>query len=161
MHGTKNDIIAVDTEALLAEFTKVKFQTTTYKSTYNPELLTQTYVGSLFDALRDIETFWIKCTNQVGKYVENFENIPLPETMEDDSGFLDDDNSTNKTIQMSNPNSALNFRSSPNSQNSSNIITSIANGSEVKVVEPDNGDGWTKISYNGQEGWVSSDYLSE
>lgn len=51
--------------------------------------------------------------------------------------------------------SALNMRQSPST--SAKIITKIANGSTVTVVEK--GEKWTKVKYNGKTGYVSTQYL--
>lgn len=51
--------------------------------------------------------------------------------------------------------SALNMRQSPST--SAKVITKIANGSTVTVVEK--GEKWTKVKYNGKTGYVSTQYL--
>lgn len=53
--------------------------------------------------------------------------------------------------------SALNFRSGPSTKNS--IIGVILKDSEVEEISAANG--WSKIKYNGKEGYVSNQYLSE
>ena len=53
--------------------------------------------------------------------------------------------------------SSLNFRSGPST--SASKIGSIPNGAEVGVISESNG--WSKVSYNGKIGYVSSSYLSE
>ena len=54
----------------------------------------------------------------------------------------------------------LNLRETPNT-NEDNFITSIPENAELVVKEKVNDDGisWYKVSYNGREGYVSSDYL--
>ncbi|MPM83151.1 hypothetical protein SDC9_130214 [bioreactor metagenome] len=52
--------------------------------------------------------------------------------------------------------SVLNFRSGPSTKAS--ILGTISKGSEVEVISTS--DGWSKIKYNGKEGYVASNYLS-
>lgn len=49
----------------------------------------------------------------------------------------------------------LNFRNSPNGT----IIDKINNGTAVKVLAHNNPNGWSKIRYNGREGYASSQYV--
>lgn len=53
--------------------------------------------------------------------------------------------------------SSLNFRSGPST--SASKIGSIPNGAEVGVISESNG--WSKVSYNGKIGYVSSSYLAD
>ena len=52
---------------------------------------------------------------------------------------------------------SLNVRSGPST--SSSIIGQLSNGEKVEVISTS--DGWSKIKYNGQTGYVSSKYLSD
>ena len=60
-------------------------------------------------------------------------------------------------VKLENSDSSLNFRSTPNRNNNSNIIGNIKDATEVDVLE--RYGSWTKIKYNNQEGWVHSNYL--
>lgn len=62
--------------------------------------------------------------------------------------------STQKTIQ--NGNTYVNFRSNP-SQTNSNIYQRLYTGTPVTVLTP--GDEWTQIRYNGQKGYVMTQFL--
>ena len=62
---------------------------------------------------------------------------------------------SNITIKYVNA-SSLNVRSGPSTNNS--VIGKLSNGDRVEVVSTSNG--WSKIKYNGQIGYVSSKYLS-
>lgn len=52
---------------------------------------------------------------------------------------------------------SLRLRSEPNT--SSSILTTAPKGASVSVVE-ETGDGWYKVEYNGQTGYMSADYLT-
>lgn len=52
--------------------------------------------------------------------------------------------------------SVLNFRSGPSTKSS--IIGTISKERQVEVISTS--DGWSKIKYNGKEGYVASNYLS-
>ncbi len=52
--------------------------------------------------------------------------------------------------------SSLNMRSGPSTSYS--VINKLSNGTKVEVISTSNG--WSKIQYNGQTGYVSSEYLS-
>lgn len=51
---------------------------------------------------------------------------------------------------------SLNIRSGPGTNHS--ILMTLKNGTVVRVLEEKNG--WTRISYDGKEGWASSEYIS-
>ena len=58
---------------------------------------------------------------------------------------------------------SINLRKSPTT-NEDNYITEIPKDSEVNVYEQvsdENGDMWSKIDFNGNEGYVRSDLLTE
>lgn len=63
------------------------------------------------------------------------------------------------TVILNDVNTNLNFRSAPNTNNPSNIISGIKSGTELDVVDR-SGD-WTKVKYNNQEGWVYTKYLTK
>ncbi|WP_208872225.1 SH3 domain-containing protein, partial [Paraclostridium sordellii] len=52
---------------------------------------------------------------------------------------------------------SLNMRSGPSTGNS--VIGSLKNNEKVEVISESNG--WSKIKYNGKEGYVSSTYLKD
>ena len=62
--------------------------------------------------------------------------------------------STVKTIQ--NGNTYVNFRSAPNTQGST-VYTRLYSGTQVTVLTP--GDQWTQVRYNGQTGYVMTQFL--
>ena len=63
--------------------------------------------------------------------------------------------SSTTTIKYVNA-SSLNVRSGPSTNNS--VIGKLSSGDKVEVISTSNG--WSKIKYNGQTGYVSSQYLS-
>ena len=81
----------------------------------------------------------------------------------DTLGFVSSKYLSDKTTQVVNYTkkyvnvSVLNFRSNPSTKAS--ILGVILKGSEVEVISISNG--WSKVEYNGKEGYVSSNYLSD
>ena len=69
--------------------------------------------------------------------------------------YVGDDTSSTTTTKYVNATS-LNVRSGPSTSYS--IIGKLTNGTKVEVISTSNG--WSKINYDGQTGYVSSDYLS-
>ncbi|MBR2142287.1 SH3 domain-containing protein [Anaerovibrio sp.] len=69
---------------------------------------------------------------------------PIPAPVQEQDGYI----KTNGA--------RLNFRVAPNGA----IIDKINNGTSVKVLAHNNPNGWSKIRYNGREGYVSSQYIS-
>lgn len=67
--------------------------------------------------------------------------------------------SINKEGQVINvaSNDKLNVRTQPNTQGA--IVTSLANGTKVQVIEQDTKTKWYKISYNKTTGYVSNSYI--
>ncbi len=70
-----------------------------------------------------------------------------------------EEKSTDNLYRVSAAN-GLNLRSSP--QITDNIIQSLAYGTQVHLLEPENSDGWVriKVSIKGSEGYVAARYLS-
>ncbi|MFD1037150.1 SH3 domain-containing protein [Virgibacillus byunsanensis] len=60
-------------------------------------------------------------------------------------------------IGVTNTQTDLNFRSTPNSADNDNIIGSIPNGSELDILGT-NGS-WYNVKYNSKTGWVHGDYV--
>ena len=54
---------------------------------------------------------------------------------------------------------SLNFRKTPDSSSSANIIKTLPYNTKVAVLG-ENSNGWYKVNVNGTEGWVYGDYLS-
>ena len=69
--------------------------------------------------------------------------------------YVEKDTSSTKTTKYVNA-SSLNFRSGPSTTYS--VIGKLSSGDKVEVISTSNG--WSKIKYNGQTGYVSSQYLS-
>ena len=69
--------------------------------------------------------------------------------------YVEKDTSNTTTIKYVNT-SSLNFRSGPSTSYS--VIGKLSSGDKVEVISTSNG--WSKIKYNGQTGYVSSKYLS-
>lgn len=72
------------------------------------------------------------------------DDVPIPSPVQEQDGYI----KTNGA--------RLNFRTTPNGA----IIDKINNGTAIKVLAHNNPNGWSKIRYNGQEGYVSSQYVS-
>ena len=70
-----------------------------------------------------------------------------------------DNSSDNSSSSVMYTNEGINFRSEPSSDSSDNIIDTIEKGEQVEVISEENG--WTKINYGGNTGYVSSKYLSD
>ena len=83
-------VVSVDADALVSEFSKVKFETSTEASTYAREKETISYINSIFQARDMVKAFWNSCVSQANSYSINAQDIDLPETFIDDSGDLDE-----------------------------------------------------------------------
>lgn len=81
----------------------------------------------------------------------------------DKLGFVSSKYLSDKTTQVVNYTkkyvnvSVLNFRSNPSTKAS--ILGVILKGSEVEIISTSNG--WSRIKYNGKEGYIASNYLSD
>lgn len=62
-----------------------------------------------------------------------------------------------ETTQVVWTNSAVNFREEPNTDCS--IISVLETGTQLELLGEELG--WVKVSYNGQEGYVSTDYITD
>lgn len=89
---------------------------------------------------------WVRTEDIETKEVE--ENTSNLETNSDNS-------STQKVGYISG--SSVNFRKTPNT--SGEVITKLTRNTKVTVIEKD--DGWAEIEYNGNRGYVSTDYISD
>ena len=162
--GSRGEVTAIDSEAVLSELSRGNFATSTNAGTYSPETLTTSYIGGLFTALKNVENYWKECVRYTRNYIENFENIPLPEDFNDDSGFLDEtEYATSVSATLTGVTSSLNIRSSASKD--SDKIGSLKPGSEIKEVlgetVDESGTKWYKIKTDdGKEGYVSSDYVN-
>ena len=87
--GTRNDYTAIDSSKILSELSKGNFAISSSASTYTPEIYTIGYISSIFTAKDAIEEFWNNCVSFVSSYIEEFKNIPDPETVTQDTSFLD------------------------------------------------------------------------
>ena len=74
--GSRNEFTAVDSEQVMNSLNKGNFELSTTASTYNPEEYTTSYIGSVFNAIKNIEDSWKKCKERAGKYISNFEDVP-------------------------------------------------------------------------------------
>lgn len=88
---------------------------------------------------------WIRTENIQKKAVEN-----KTETHENNNN-----NSSQKIGYISG--SSVNFRKTPNT--SGEIITKLARNTKITIIT--SGDGWAEIEYNGNRGYVSTDYISD
>ena len=70
----------------------------------------------------------------------------------------DDNPSDNSSDSVMYTNEGINLRSEPNSDSSDNIISTIEKGEKVTIIGVE--DEWTKVKYDGNTGYVSSQYLS-
>ncbi len=80
---------------------------------------------------------------------ENIQEREASETEENNT-------SSQKTGYISG--SSVNFREEASS--TANVISSLSRNTQVTVIE-EGQDGWTKVEYNGQTGYVASDYISD
>ncbi|MBR2142288.1 RICIN domain-containing protein [Anaerovibrio sp.] len=84
---------------------------------------------------------WQRHNGQAGKW--KLVKVTAPAPVQEQDGYI-------------NINGArLNFRATPNGT----IIDKINNGTAVKVLAHNNPNGWSKIRYNGREGYASSQYV--
>lgn len=89
---------------------------------------------------------WVRTEDVETKEVE--ENTSNPENNNDNS-------STQKIGYISG--TSVNFRKTPNT--SGEIITKLTRNTKVTVIEK--GDGWAEVEYDGNRGYVSTDYISD
>ena len=162
--GSRQDVTSVDEGAVIAELSKGEFLISTTAGTYNPELLTTSYISSIFEALDSIENCWKVSVSQARGYIENFENIPLPESFENDSSFLDESEYvTPISASLNGVTSSLNVRAQPST--SSDKVDSVKPSDQIsevigEVVDKD-GKKWYKVkTSSGKVGYVSADYVT-
>ena len=125
------------------------------KNKYNVLEYTEDYMKNLINTVEKVNTNWNNLLNIAITYQDeinykdevNYQGInnsieytPLPET---------------KKGKVNTTSDYLNVRSSPNG----NLISSIAPGTEVEILE-DDVDGWTKVRVGGLEAYVCSRYIT-
>lgn len=99
-----------------------------------------------------IDTVFDSSSNNISNEVEEKEASNVEENAQS--------NTENKDLRTK---STINLRRSP-STNEDNIIASIPGNSKVKFLseeEDENGEMWSRIFYEGQEGYVKSDLLEK
>lgn len=99
-----------------------------------------------------IDTVFDSSSNNISKEVEEKEASNVEENAQS--------NTESKDLRTK---STINLRRSP-STNEDNIIASIPGNSQVKLLseeEDENGEMWSRIFYEGQEGYVKSDLLEK
>lgn len=99
-----------------------------------------------------IDTVFDSSSNNISKEVEEKEASNVEENAQS--------NTESKDLRTK---STINLRRSP-STNEDNIIASIPGNSKVKFLseeEDENGEMWSRIFYEGQEGYVKSDLLEK
>ena len=179
--GNRSECTSIDPELVLSELSKGNFTVSSDKGTYSPEQYTTNYIGSIFDAKDSVQKFWNDCIQHVGKYINEFINVPEPESITDNAEFLDEED---ELIDNPNPNSpkneevnepteeqstpsntplgtvtikasALNIRTNPNT--SSEILGTFEQGKKVEIMGyTDNG--WIRIkTSDNQYAYISGD----
>ncbi|MBS5989413.1 SH3 domain-containing protein [Anaerococcus hydrogenalis] len=99
-----------------------------------------------------IDTVFDSSSNNISNEVEEKESSNVEENAQS--------NTESKDLRTK---STINLRRSP-STNEDNIIASIPGNSQVKLLseeEDENGEMWSRIFYEGQEGYVKSDLLEK
>ncbi len=155
--GNRKECTSIDPELVMSELSKGNFIVSSNKGTYSPEQYTTNYISSIFDALESVQEFWNSCKQHAGRYINEFVDVPDPESITDNSDFLDEedeliDNSNtpskeSEQVTVTNgeqktPNNsslgmvtikatALNIRSGPGTDTS--IIGSFKNGDTVDI----------------------------
>lgn len=123
----------------------------------NGNIIGQYSQGDKIEILGEENGFYrVRTSSGTTGYVSK-KYVTIPENSKIPSSKVDIPPKT--TVKVENSNSRLNFRNAPNSSSSNNIIGSIDNGAELDVLDR-SGD-WTKVRYNGQEGWVYTKYLTK
>lgn len=84
------------------------------------------------------------------------ENIETKEVEQNTSNPENNNNSSTQKIGYISGNS-VNFRKTPNT--SGEIITKLTRNTKITVIAE--GDGWAEVEYNGNRGYVSTDYISD
>ncbi|GGE54801.1 hypothetical protein GCM10011391_37220 [Pullulanibacillus camelliae] len=136
-------------------------QDTLYKMRWNPESLVNNGYASHQYAT---DVGWaVKQTYDLAQMYAQLTTFTLAYDL---PSFSDD---TVVLYKVTGITSSLNVRSSPSTASTSNVIGSLKNGDIVSAVisngksvtKSSEGITWYEIEYNGQKGWVSSEYLSK
>ena len=93
-------------------------------------------------------------TEDIGESDSGSETEPDSETESETDSELPTEDPVKTYIQVTSR-SNLNLRKEPNT--TSQVLTSLPNGTKVEVIEEV--DGWYKVSYKGHTGYVSGDYV--
>ena len=156
VNGDANEIIKTDSN-ISNNLRNAKCELNIDKNKYHIMEYTEDYVNNLFKAIDGVNNNW-----------NNLLNISI--AYHDEIDYKDEVNYTgiNNSIQdnyvpepekitakVNTTSDYLNLRNSP----SGNIINSIAPGTEVEILEPDN-NGWTKIRVGDTEAYVCSRYIT-
>ena len=157
--GSRKECTAVDSENVLSSLRQGRFQVSTSAATYVPEQYTTNYTKSIFDTISKLEDYWSKCKQTAGRFIDNFENVPLPDDNEESlkADYLDDVSVSTglgvATITASN----LNIRKNPNMD--SQVVSYGKNGDQYEVLGYSENGKWVKIKLaNGEEAYISAKY---
>ena len=151
--GTIEECLTINPEQVLLELRKGKFALTTKASTYSAEEYTYNYIEGLFKSLEKIEKSWEECKNQAGNYIKDFQEIPEPEHVIDDtSEYLDNPEALGEIEITTN---SLNIRS--NAGMNSNVIGYSKLGDKVQIVGYSEDGKWIQIKTTDDKiGYISN-----
>ena len=139
--GTNDECLTINPEQVLLELSKGKFFLTTKASIYSAEKYTFNYIDGLFKSIEKIEKSWENCKNQAGNYIKDFQEIPDPEHVIDDtSEYLDNPEALGE-VEITT--TSLNIRSSAGMD--SNVIGYSKLGDKVQILGYSEDDKWIQI----------------
>jgi uncharacterized protein YgiM (DUF1202 family) len=98
--------------------------------------------GKIADNKKDTQASQLE--NQMPPVTENPDLPPVTENLEN-------------VIVYIWTNDSVNLREEPNTD--CTVITVLSTGTQLELLEEE--DGWAHVSYNGQEGYVSMDYITD
>lgn len=157
VNGEVEEIIKTNPENISNNLKNARCELQIDKNKYHVLEYTEDYINNLFKTIEGINTNWNNLLNISIAYQEEI-------NYKDEINYTGVNNSIENnyvpepekiTAKVNTTSDYLNLRNSPNG----NIINSIAPGTEVEILEPDN-DGWTKIKVGDTEAYVCSRYIT-
>lgn len=162
--GNRGDCTAIDSEQIISALNKGNFALSTSANTYSPEEFTTSYIGSIFKAITNIETSWNNCKQTVGRYISDFEDVPMPEDISNYPTDLEDEvvaevQSLGTLGTASVTATSLKIRQDSNTNSS--VLGYCSNEDKFDIIGYSEDGNWVEIRLaDGSKGYISKKYVS-
>lgn len=162
--GSRSDCTAIDSEHIMSALNEGNFALSTSASTYSPEELTISYIGSIFNAITNIETSWNNCKQTAGKYISDFEDVPMPEDISDYPTNFEDEGVAEVqslgTLGIASV-TAASLKIRQDSNTNSSVLGYCSSGDKFDIIGYSENGNWVEVRLaDGTKGYISKKYVS-